>query len=383
MCKEPYRMPNGTEVACRKCEQCCQRKINDWVGRNIAESKVSKTVAVTLTYGRNEANEEIHERTVSLTYSDFQKYIKLLRRHGYPVRYLVAGEYGSLNGRAHWHAILHFEDRVPDHENQQNFMHEIQSADGNIVKLWPHGWSFWDSKPDMSAVRYICKYVLKDSNDELKQAHLSMSKKPPIGARYFEQVADDLVKAGLAPQQLEYSFPDVQFTKKDGTRERVRFFLSGRSAELYLDHYIKRWAEVHTNRPMPRSELLELYREYGQIVRDEQALIIKRQFPKGESVASWPTTNDLIELGAEARRRKVIQEFKGQIFDVARWWATWIGDAHGQERQKRKERYKLEFDTHIAKTRARYIETAKERWPNICWDFLSEIEFDFKADHEP
>jgi len=119
MCVELNKLLDGFVVVCRKCEQCVRNKINDWVGRNIAESKVSsKIFAITLTYGRNEANEQIHERTVSLTYSDFQKYMKCLRCYGYNVCYFVIGEYGSLNGRVHWYVILHFYGKIPDYEQR-------------------------------------------------------------------------------------------------------------------------------------------------------------------------------------------------------------------------------------------------------------------------
>ena len=82
MCKAPLVLDDGTEVACRYCSQCVDRKITDWVGRNIAESKSAvKTFAVTLTYGRDRRGDVDHVRAFLLTYSDVQKYLKLLRRH--------------------------------------------------------------------------------------------------------------------------------------------------------------------------------------------------------------------------------------------------------------------------------------------------------------
>jgi len=335
MCVEPNKLPDGSVVVCRKCEQCVRNKINDWVGRNIAESKVSsKTFAITLTYGRNEANEQIHERTVSLTYSDFQKYMKRLRRHGYNVRYFVTGEYGSLNGRAHWHAILHFYGKIPDYEQRQNFMQ----------KDWDHGWSFWDGSMGYGAARYVCKYILKETHDDVGQTFgPMMSKKPPIGIKYFQQLAEQYVEQGLAPQDLEYSFPDVRFRKKDGQEEIVKFWLRGRSAELYLDHFIKKWKEAYPEREMPKSELVELYIKYEKIVKDEELLLRRRDFPNGERFVGrpWASSRQIraavekAEALQQARQREKAEE------DEQLWFETWIKEAvNGSEKEKREQQFK-------------------------------------------
>jgi hypothetical protein len=206
---------------------------------------------VTLTYGRSRAGDVDHERAVILTYSDIQKYLKLLRRHGFPVRYFVTGEFGSKKGRAHWHIMLYWQNGAPVHELDRNF----------IEPHWPHGWSFW-TKPTPHAVRYNCKYIQKDMGDAERQGHLAMSKKPPLGAAYFEQLAEQYVRQGLAPQDLTYSFPDVR--RRRGDREEVvQFVLMERSAELFLAHYVKCWREAWPNRDFPRSELVEEFTDPG------------------------------------------------------------------------------------------------------------------------
>lgn len=249
MCLAPQRLANGSEVACHKCWQCRERAIDDWVGRNIAESKTAKaTHAVTLTYGRSRSNDVDHERAVVLTYSDVQKYLKLLRRHGYPVRYFVTGEFGSLKGRAHWHIMLYWLDKVPAHELDRNFMEEH----------WPHGWSFW-TRPTPHAVRYNCKYIQKDIGDAQRQGHLAMSKKPPLGTAYFQQVAEQYVRQGLAPQDLHYWFADVR--NADGSVKK--FMLKDRPAEMFLQHYVDTWKRTYPGRHLPNSELVEEFVDRG------------------------------------------------------------------------------------------------------------------------
>jgi len=253
MCIAPNTLSDGTQVACHECWQCREQAINDWVGRNIAESKTSKAChAVTLTYGRNSANDADHERAVILTYSDVQKYLKRLRRGGYPVRYFVTGEFGSKKGRAHWHIMLYWQDKVPPHELDCNFMEAH----------WPHGWSFW-TKPTAHAVRYNCKYIQKDMGEAERQGHLAMSKKPPLGTAYFRRVAEQYVEQGLAPQTLEYRFPEVRRRRKDGTQEVVPFMLKDRPAELYLEHFVRKWREAYPRQHLPNSELVEEFVDKG------------------------------------------------------------------------------------------------------------------------
>lgn len=272
MCIAPLQLPDGTQVACHGCWQCREQAINDWVGRNIAESLTAKAChAVTLTYGRSRAGDVDHERAVILTYSDVQKYLKLLRRHGYPVRYFVTGEFGSAKGRAHWHIMLYWQDRVPPHELDRQFMHgrfdektgeQAKDENGDPAFWWPHGFSFW-TRPTHAAVRYNCKYIQKDIGEAERQGHLAMSKKPPLGAEYFRRMAEQYVAEGLAPQTLEYRFGDVRRRKQDGTEEVVPFMLKDRSAELFLEHFVTTWQAIRPGQHMPASDLVEEFMDRG------------------------------------------------------------------------------------------------------------------------
>lgn len=282
MCISPNTLLDGTVIACRKCWQCREQAVNDWVGRNIAESKTAvECNAVTLTYGRNEKNDVDHERAAMLTYSDVQKYLKLLRRHGFPVRYFVTGEYGSTKGRAHWHIMLYWQRPMSEAlkkkwfpggtawRNDPDTKRWVSKSwdagdipmDWNIIDVnhWDHGWSFWCRGADPANIRYNCKYIQKDIGDDARQGHLAMSKQPPLGALYFQTVADEYVAAGLAPQSLEYSFADVKRKRKDGTLEVVPFRLKGVSGEMFLDRYMESWASMYGDKPMPKSELLDAH----------------------------------------------------------------------------------------------------------------------------
>lgn len=261
MCLDPVKISDVGYVACRECWQCRERKVDDWVGRNIAESRTATAShVVTLTYGEDRTVGGIdHLRAAVLTYTDVQKYLKHLRVDGYPVRYFVVGEYGSLKGRAHWHIILYWQGEVPEHKLRENF----------AQKHWPHGWSYWD-KMSPEAIRYACKYLQKDHEDDAKQGYGPMpSKKPPLGDAYFRDLARRYVEQGLSPQNLFYSFPEVTRVPH-GTRGKtakqfreaakpVQFMMSGKTAENFCDYFLETWDEKWPQRAWPKSDLLNAH----------------------------------------------------------------------------------------------------------------------------
>nr|QJB21343.1 MAG: replication initiator protein [Microvirus sp.] len=257
MCLNPVKIAEVGFVACRECWQCRETKVDDWVGRCIAESKTATAAhSVTLTYGRDQSTGDVDNiRAAVLTYSDVQKYLKYLRADGFPVRYFAVGEYGSAKGRAHWHIILYWQGEVPDHVLEENFMQ----------KHWTHGWSYWRECHSQS-VRYACKYLVKDVADEDAQSWGPlMSKKPPLGHDYFRWLADKYVEQGLSPQTLFYTFPDAQRVpagaKAKGRKmlleksKPVQFRMAGKTAANFVGYFIERWREVYGDDP-PRSKLV-------------------------------------------------------------------------------------------------------------------------------
>lgn len=241
MCIRPVKLADGQMISCRECWQCRQRKIDDWVGRCIAEGKTAVgTSCVTLTYGADENGDTDHIRAAILTYSDVQGYFKRLRANGFPLRYFVVGEYGKEKGRAHWHAILFWQKKIPPHELRTNFME----------RHWPHGYSFWDENNDR-AIRYACKYLQKDLNASERQGHMALSKKPPLGDAYFKILAKRYVEQGLAPQDLFYSFPEGK---------GKRYMMQGVTADNFLREFLELWELFHGTWP-PYSEVIEEYQD--------------------------------------------------------------------------------------------------------------------------
>lgn len=272
MCVSPI-YTNGHQVACRNCKRCRDNRIKDWVGRCIAESRTATaTFSITLTYGPDAHGNKKHARTAVLTYSDVQKYLKRLRNAGYKVRYLIAGEYGSLRGRAHWHGILFFHGAVPPHVLDKNF----NDTDG----FWEHGYQFWQ-KPTYHAVKYVCKYIQKDQGDEAAQGKFTMSKMPALGGHYFRRLAIEHVAKGVAPRGPFYRHPECK--KQDG--KPVEFYMRGTTADDYREAFVHEWLARRPDQHIPASEFVEQWLD--------------------EQVPEWRTSEKLEKL---ERAEKVWQE---------------------------------------------------------------------------
>lgn len=227
MCVAPLRLKDGAQVACRYCTRCKNNRINDWVGRCIAETKTADhAFSLTLTYSDSDSVASTH-----LQYPDVQKLLKRLRKAGFAVRYLCAGEYGSKRGRAHWHAILWFKGEAP--------AMPLEETEKQMWEFWPHGFTFVQ-RPDLGGFRYVCKYLLKDDG-ETAARRLAMSKKPTLGSAYFEALAQEMAEQGLQLKDWEYTFPEAK-TKKG---EKVRFWMQGRTREIFAQRYQKVWREKY------------------------------------------------------------------------------------------------------------------------------------------
>lgn len=274
MCNSPSLLPNGQTVSCRKCKRCMDNRVKDWVGRCIAESKTAvATHSITLTYAPK-GGVDRHERAAVLTYSDVQKWFKKLRTAGYPVRFLACGEYGKKKGRAHWHVIVFWQDRVPEHKLRENFN----------GAFWDHGHSFWDD-PDYKAVRYVVKYLHKDMSDEAAQSKMTCSKVPPLGAHYFAQLAKRYVDQGIPPRGPFYRFPEA---KKSTDGKPHEFMMRGVTADNFAAAYVAAFELAKPGQHIPPCPWIEEW-------LDKQE-------------KDWQLERDILKLEAVAKAAKVLQQ---------------------------------------------------------------------------
>jgi hypothetical protein len=239
MCISPSRLDDGTEVACRNCRLCRANRINDLVGRCIAEDSTSKaTYAVTLTYA-----DTAGVNAVTLVYKDVQRMLYRLRKR-YKVRYICAGEYGTKKGRAHWHIILFFKDKDPKIERDVRVN----------WKYWEHGFSYFQ-QPDWKGFQYVLKYVLKDQDTDSHDSHLAMSKKPPLGHEWFMDLAKTHVEQAVIPRSFKYKIGGI---RKDNGQEKV-FMMQGKTRENFMNAFKEGWIQKYGKEPTS-----EFYEEWDE-----------------------------------------------------------------------------------------------------------------------
>ena len=101
------------EIRCGQCVGCRLDRSREWAIRCVHEAALyDDNCFVTLTY-----NDENLPDPPSLVVRDCQLFMKKLRRRYEPkkIRFFLCGEYGEMNRRPHYHAILFnhdFEDKV-------------------------------------------------------------------------------------------------------------------------------------------------------------------------------------------------------------------------------------------------------------------------------
>lgn len=277
MCITPTNI-DGVEVACRKCWQCRKRRVDDLIGRCIAESKFSdKTYACTLTYG-----ESAGVNAATLVYKDVQKFLKRLRKK-FQVRYIVTGEYGTKKNRAHWHIILFFKGKYPEPQKMEKFGKPKKRGEYRVVwKYWPHGFTYFQ-KPDWKGFQYALKYVLKDQDERVKITHIAMTKFPPLGDIYFRELAKQHVEEMILPRNVMYKFRDVRNSKN----KIKEFCMQGKTKDLFIRRIRWRWYKKYRKEPMN-----EMFEEYFENETRPQEFDVEMETKRLQRtvryVESWP-----------------------------------------------------------------------------------------------
>lgn len=285
----------AVEIACRKCWQCQANLTKDWVGRCIAESKAAvATTVVSLTYGASDRIGDIpnDEAATTLRYRDVQHWLKRLRKgvtkNGvttqFPLRYFAIGEYGERKGRSHWHVICFWQKNVP------NYMHRVRNFSD---PFWTKGYAFWDGDFSEKAVYYACKYLQKGASLE-SMAH--MSKYPPLGQKYFADLAKNYARQGILPKNGLYSFPEVR--EKQGGLPR-QFLMRDVTLDMFVSEFIEEWRRLYGSHPLDKqhSDFLQSWVDAvaPRVAADgfeRRALGGKPFIPPPDGFGSSPYTDD-------------------------------------------------------------------------------------------
>lgn len=187
-------------LPCGQCVGCRLERSRQWAVRIMHEAAMHDVSSfVTLTY------DDAHlDARGSLCYRDYQLFMKRMRKKFGSVRFFVAGEYGALNWRPHFHACL-FGFWLSDFKywrKSDSGFNLYRSA--TVEMLWPYGSAEIGALTFESAA-YCARYCMDKVNGELAADHYRrvdadtgeiyhlvpefcrMSLRPGIGADWFSR----------------------------------------------------------------------------------------------------------------------------------------------------------------------------------------------------
>jgi len=253
-CDSPYLvMPRaGTQkvpVPCGKCPACKIRRVNQWVFRLMQEEKRAVTsYFVTLTYDTSTVPISKHG-FMTLRKKDVQDFMKRLRKlEGYaldpPIKYYAAGEYGTNNGRPHYHLILM---NVRDVKN----IAKAWELSGNSIGIVHVG------SVSGPSIAYTCKYIDKagivkrHARDDRAKEFSLMSK--GIGSTYITPESMAYHKADLTrmyvtnPGGIRVSMPKYYRDKMYTESERKKYV--AKIETILADQRLKDYKQFTATRP--------------------------------------------------------------------------------------------------------------------------------------
>lgn len=270
LCKTPrrYRDYRGEWASgpCRKCDECRKMAKNTFVGQVLAEADGREADVCTLTY-RGDVSD-----AVSLQTRKVQMELKRIR-HEFPVRYFIAGEYGSLRQRAHWHAVFVWQKKRPTirKSGEERAPWEIvypRFKNDPAARIewagWRHGYSFFQPLNYQTA-QYALEYTMKDVKSRSGHTRKMQSKYPPLGDAYFRRLAKRYCDANLLPEDWTYTVPGV---KMSNGRPR-KFWLGSVSRENFMWYLHAEYMEA--GKPIPFTEW------YAEQIRKKSVSIENRQ----------------------------------------------------------------------------------------------------------
>lgn len=147
---------NTIQVACGQCIGCRLERATDWAIRCVHEKQFHKeSCALTLTYDNKHLPPDLN-----LHYRHFQLFMKKLRRRNphKKIKFYVAGEYGQLHSRPHWHAIIFghdFDDKLY-YKKSKIGTKLFKSRTAN--RLWNQG-DVILGQVDHETAGYIARYI--------------------------------------------------------------------------------------------------------------------------------------------------------------------------------------------------------------------------------
>lgn len=199
----------GDCFPCGKCRNCRLHLIKQWVVRCLLEETMHEhSCFVNLTY----RDKDLPVGN-SLRRSDLSGFLKRLRAgldYHYPgvqIRFYASGEYGSKNGRPHYHVLIFGFDFPDKYRWRKSDSGYPTYRSEFLEKYWKFGHCEIGTVTEFSA-RYVAKYISKKRNGEAAKSYKGRSPefslssmRPGIGFDWYQQNKswlwkEDLIRIG-------------------------------------------------------------------------------------------------------------------------------------------------------------------------------------------
>ncbi|WNK14971.1 MAG: replication initiator protein [Microvirus sp.] len=157
-------------IPCRQCIGCRLDYARDWSLRMMHEASMHEhNWFVTLTY-----RPDVLPENSDLCYSDFQKFMKRLRKAlgNTRVRFYVAGEYGTKTARPHWHVIL-FGLPLTDLKVYKRKADYPLFTSEWLADIWSYG-NVVIGEVTPASTNYVAGYVIARDTDKFSEQYLNI-----------------------------------------------------------------------------------------------------------------------------------------------------------------------------------------------------------------
>lgn len=151
----------GNFVPCRKCAECMNTRRWRWYFKALTEIETwERTWFVTLTF----------RKIPDEPYGEIQKWFKRLRKkfNSNSFRYLCTTEFGSKNGRLHYHLLVHCDEKIPRRAVESKWNSGFSRA--KLVYRQSATDARTQHQPQNKAAHYVTKYLLKESQ-KIRASH--------------------------------------------------------------------------------------------------------------------------------------------------------------------------------------------------------------------
>lgn len=226
---------------------CKLERSRQWAVRMLHESKLhDQSCFLTLTY----SNENV-PNNYSLDLRPLQLFIKRLRKSlPQKIRFYACGEYGDLNGRPHYHAII-FNHQFPDKILYKTINNKPHYTSQTLTDLWQLGHA---TTADFSyqTAAYVARYVTKKINNtdlygadryyrlspidgqyhQVKPEFSVMSRRPGIGHGYIEKFKSDFYPSGFVVVDGVRQAPPRYYVSKLTEEEQTKLKRAARRKAL-------------------------------------------------------------------------------------------------------------------------------------------------------